>query len=139
MNIDFLSQLQRILRLKDLEAWDITMNDKDCRVIIVDEGRPSRDEDFPWLKDGIGEDRRENHITAHVYSSGSLEESEEKMLYHIAEHLTDHVALAHCHVTVLFKQENDYDHALGRLLQAKGYSEYHSIPLSKFFRFSQDS
>ncbi|MEK5645353.1 hypothetical protein BK138_26755 [Paenibacillus rhizosphaerae] len=138
MNIDFLKQLQRILRLKDLEAWDVAMNGKDCRIIIVDEGRPSRDEDFPWLKDGIGEDKRENHITAHVFSSTSLEKSEERMLYHIAEHLTDHAALAHCHVTVLFQQEDDYDLALSRLLQAKGYPECHSMPLSKFFRFSQD-
>ncbi|MGG4046229.1 hypothetical protein [Paenibacillus favisporus] len=80
MNIDFLKQLQRILRLKDLEAWDVAMNGKDCRIIIKDEGRPSRDEDFPWLKDGIGEDKRENHITAHVFSSTSLEKSEEHIV-----------------------------------------------------------
>lgn len=138
MNIDFLSQLQRIIRLKDLEAWDIKINDKECRIIIVDEHRPSTNEDFQWLNNGIGEDKRENHITVHVYSLDDLDEIEEKMLYHIAEHLTDHVALAHCNVTVLFKKENDYENALNGLLKDKGYQEFNSMLLSKFFNFSQD-
>lgn len=138
MDIDFLSGFQRVIRLKDLEAWDIKFNDKECRIILVDEQRPSTDDDFPWLEDGIGEDRKENHITAYVYSSYDLEEIDEKIFYQIAEHLADHVALAYCNVTVLFKKENDYDVALNGLLRIKGYQEYNVIPLSKFFGFSQD-
>ncbi|WP_136605708.1 hypothetical protein [Paenibacillus dokdonensis] len=36
----------------------------------------------------------------------------------IAEHLTNHVALAHCNVTVLFKKENDYENALNGFEEA---------------------
>ncbi|MGF7046187.1 hypothetical protein J2T13_000649 [Paenibacillus sp. DS2015] len=138
MDIDFLSGFQRVIRLKDLEAWDIKFNDKDCRIILVDEQRPSTDDDFPWLEEGIGEDRRENHITAYVYSSYHLEEIDEKIFYQVAERLADHVALAHCNVTVLFKNGDDYDTALNELLRIKGYQEYNSTPLRNFFGLSQD-
>ncbi|OWA33492.1 hypothetical protein B9G55_22815 [Saccharibacillus sp. O16] len=138
MNIDFLRDFQRILRLKDIEVWDIKIQNKACRMVIVDEHRPSVDSDFPWLRAGIGEEKRKNHITIYIFTLEDLEDHEQTVLYNIAEHLTDHVALAHCNVTVLFEKVQNHEVALDPILQSKGYPGYDSIQLEHFFYFSQD-
>lgn len=138
MDIGFLSGFQRVIRLKNVEAWDVTVTDQTCRIVIVDERRPSTDTDFPWLEDGIGEEKRNNHISIYIFHSKELLTSEKTILYQVAEHLTDHVALAHCNVTVLFQLEAEYDGVLDRILTSKGYSSSDITALEKFFYFSQD-
>jgi len=138
MDIGFLSGFQRVIRLKNIEAWDVTNADQTCRIVIADERRPSTDADFPWLEEGLGEEKRKNHITIYVFHAKELLQSEITILYQVAEHLTDHVALAHCHVTVLFQKEAEYDAALDRILASKGYSGSDVTALEKFFYFSQD-
>lgn len=138
MDIGFLSGFQRVLRLKNVDAWDVTVTDQTCRIVIADERRPSIDADFPWLEDGIGEESRKNHITVYVFYTSDLLEDERTILYQVAEHLTDHVALAHCNVTVLFQPEAEYDLALERILTSKGYLSADVTALEKFFYFSQD-
>jgi len=138
MDIGFLSGFQRVIRLKNVEAWDVTVTDQTCRIVIVDERRPSTDADFPWLEDGIGEEKRNNHISIYIFHSKELLTSEKTILYQVAEHLTDHVALAHCNVTVLFQLEAEYDGVLDRILTSKGYSSSDITALEKFFYFSQD-
>lgn len=138
--VDLLRDCKRIIRMSKLEAWDININSKSCRVILVDENRPSIDDDFPWLPNGLGEDkedRRENHITAHVVSISELNEDEEKVLYNISEHLVEHVALAYCNVSVFFKTQ-DLDQALDELLLKNTNSDFNGIPLKRFINFSQD-
>ncbi|MCQ4086993.1 hypothetical protein [Saccharibacillus sp. JS10] len=138
MSIDFVRDFQRVLRLKDIEVWDVHVADKDYRIAIVDEHRPSTDLDFPWLKDGLGEDKRNNHITIHLFFLEDMDEAEKRTLYHIAEQFTGHLALAHCNVTVLFEKVKDYRAALDEVLRSKGHPNYDEFKLDKFFYFSQD-
>jgi len=99
LDIGFLGGFNRIIRLRDLEAWDVTHNNKCCRIIVVDEHRPSTKEDYPWLKNGLEFDPQKNHITTYVYYNESLDESEQHLFYQVAQHFSDHLALAHCNVT----------------------------------------
>lgn len=138
MDIGFLHGFKRIIRLKDLEAWDIKYNNKYCRIILVDEHRPSTQEDFPWLNDGIDNDPRKNHITSYVFFSEELDEAEQNVIYQVTERFSDHLALAHCNVTVIFEKVDDFDVALNRLLHSIGYKDIDNIPLSRFFYLSQD-
>ncbi|MBO2945988.1 hypothetical protein JJQ72_18575 [Paenibacillus sp. F411] len=137
MVVDFLRDCKRIIRLKNLEAWDITVNSKSCRIIIIDKNRPSEDSDYPWILNGIGEDRRKNHITVNVIAMSKLSNDEENLLYQVSEHLIEHVALAHCNVSVLFKVK-DPEQSLDEFLAENVNLNYREIPFDKFIHFSQD-
>jgi len=128
---------QRILRLKDLEVWDYMLDEDIYRMILVDENRPTVMQDYDCPHPDIEEDFRENLITVRVFSKINIKDEHIEALDQFAKQLTDHLALAHCHVIVSFETQ-DIDVALNKILKEKLDLEFDNIPLERFIRLNQN-
>lgn len=132
-----LNCFQRVLRFKELEVWDMTLDKDIYRIILVDENRATTQQDYPSPYPDIEEDFRENLITVRVFSKNNIKDEHIEPLDQFAKQLTDHLALARCHVFVSFETQ-DIDNALNNTLKEKLSFEYGNIPLEKFINLNQD-
>ncbi|MBO1914727.1 hypothetical protein J4G37_59120, partial [Microvirga sp. 3-52] len=86
----------------------------------------------------ISEDElRTNLITVKVYSENRVKDEHIEPLDQFAKQLTDHVALAHCHVIVTF-HTGAIEDVLERLLIESFNMESDEIPLSKLWHLNQN-
>ncbi len=129
---------ERKLRCKDTEVWDIRCGEYLYRMLIVDENRTPTVEDFR-LAQGIEieEDLRANLITVRIYSVHPIKEEHIEHLDQFAKQLTDHVALAYCHVVVTFYTD-DIDDVFDCFIQEQFNLEYDKIPMRQLWHLKQD-
>ena len=130
---------ERILRFKDLEVWDVRFGNDIYRMFISDENRQAAadDLDSPSGFDIDEDDLRRNLITVKVYSQNRVRDEHVKPLDQFAKQLTDHVALAHCHVIVTFYIDVIED-VLDRLVMEKFNMQYDEIPLRQMWHLNQN-
>ena len=130
---------ERILRFKDLEVWDVRFRNDRYRMIIFDENRQAVAVDLELPKGfEIDEDElRKNLITVKVYSENRVKDEHIEPLDQFAKKLTDHVALAHCHVIVTFHIDVIED-VLDRLVMEKFNMHYDEIPLRQMWHLNQN-
>ena len=130
---------ERILRFKDLEVWDIRFANDIYRMIIFDESRQALADDLQLPNNiEVGEDElRKNLITVKVYSTNKVKDEHIEPLDQFAKQLTDHVALAHCHLVVTFHTEVIGD-VLDCILIEKYKMKYDEIPLSQLWHLNQN-
>lgn len=129
---------ERKLRCKDEEVWDIRCGENLYRMFIVDENRTPTVEDLR-LPDGlkIEEDLRSNLITVQIYSADPIKEEHIEPLDQFAKQLTDHVALAYCHVVVAFYAD-EIDDVFDCFIKEKFSIEYDKIPMRQLWHLNQD-
>ncbi|WP_313894832.1 hypothetical protein [Psychrobacillus sp.] len=132
-----LDDFQRVVRFRDLEVWDIQLEKSIYRMIIFDENRPATINDFPSPHPNIKEEIRANLITVSVYSNHPVQAGHIKLLDRFAKQLTNHLALAHCHVFVTFFTE-DIESTLTRVIKEKIKLVYEELPIEKLASFSQE-
>lgn len=129
----------RILRFKDLEVWDVQFENDRYRMIIFDENRQAVADDLD-LPSGLGieeDDLRKNLITVKVYSENRVKDAHIEPLDQFAKQLTDHIALAHCHVIITFHIDVIED-VLDRLVLEKINMQYDEIPLRQLWHLNQN-
>ena len=129
----------RVLRFKNLELWDITINEKIYRMCICDESRPATFDDLD-LPQGMPLDEDElrgNLITVTIFSNAKVNNEHIDQLDQFSKQLTDHVALAHCNVITTFRQASIDDNLSSFVKEHLGI-DYKTIPLSKLRHLSQD-
>jgi hypothetical protein len=128
----------RVLNLKELEAWDIVIENKTYRMILIDEKRQSTRKDFSEEINVLDDDEmRANIIKVEVYSEEKVLDNHILQLDQLSKSFTNHLALAHCHVRVTFSIA-DIDEALARHVKRKYSSNLEEIPLEKYFYLNQD-
>lgn len=129
---------ERKLRCKDIEVWDIRIGEKLYRMFIVDENRPTTVEDLR-LPDSveIEEDLRSNLITVRIYSDHPIKEEHIEHLDQFAKQLTDHIALAYCHVVVTF-YTYEIENVIDCFIKEKFNLEYDKIPVMQLWHLNQD-
>jgi hypothetical protein len=127
----------RVLNLTELEAWDIFLDDKTYRMIIIDEKRPSTPDDFSQEDSLPSDEMRSNIIKAEVYSEEKVLDDHIYPLDQLAKSFTDHLALAHCHVRVNFYVA-DIESALNDHIKRKMGCSYDEIPMERFFYLNQN-
>ncbi|MBR8660959.1 hypothetical protein [Brevibacillus sp. MCWH] len=125
--------MERVFRFKDAEAWDLTINEKRCRLMIMDLRRPPSQEDYPYLNEDI--ESRENHIKCHIVTPHSLDAAEKDELCSIIGVFLSHVAQAHCSWNIEFYENQRVEHVTKTLLSA---ITSHSPDELNFTFFSQD-
>ena len=130
---------ERILRFKDLEVWDVRFGNDIYRMFIFDENRQAAadDLDLPSGFDIDEDELRKNLITVKVYSKNRVRDEHIEPLDQFAKQLTDHVALAHCHVIVTFYSDVIED-VLDRLVMEKFNMQYDEIPLRQMWHLNQN-
>lgn len=136
MKIDY---FERKIRFKDLEVWDVRIENCTYSLIVLDENRPPQMTDFD-LPEGIKiekEELRENLITVKVYSPNLVKIEHIDVLDEFAKGITDHVALAHCHVITTFYQA-PLDEVFNKLLLENVGQKESEIPLEKLWHLNQD-
>ena len=136
MKIDY---FERKLRLTDLEVWDARLENSIYRFIVLDENRPPKMDDL-YLPDGMEleeDELRKNLITVKVYSTNPVKDEHIEVLDEFAKSITEHVAMAHCHVVTSF-YESPLDAALNQVLLEKFGHEESEIPLQNLWHFNQD-
>jgi len=136
MKIDY---FERKLRFKDLEVWDVRLENSTYRFIVLDENRPPKMDDL-YLPDGMEleeDELRKNLITVKVYSTKYVKDKHIEVLDEFAKSITGHVAMAHCHVVTSF-YESPLDEALNQVLLEKIGHEESEIPLQKLWHLNQD-
>lgn len=128
---------ERKLRFKDLEIWDIVLDERIYRIAIIDEKRAPTlmDLDIPFS--AISEELRRNIINVKIYSEETVKEEHIEKLDEFAKQLTDHVALAHCDIVIKFFTGNT-DESIKQLLKEKYNIVYDDIPLKKLWHLNQD-
>lgn len=129
---------ERKIRLKDLEVWDVRIGKQEYLLVIEDEFRPAKFEDFE-IPDLIYEedDQRENLVSAKYFSNESIRDEHKPVLAKFVGQLTNHLAMAHCEVIIKMKQEN-LDKAIKRIMLSKYGVKELDIPLEKLWHFNQD-
>lgn len=133
--IDF---FERKLRLQDLEVWDVQCGEGIYRMFIFDENRLPELADLDIPSNAIAEDLRENLITVSVYSNTLVKDEHIAYLDQFAKQLTDHVALAHCHVITNF-YTGAIDEMSKWFLKEKLNLNYEEIPLTQLWHLNQDN
>lgn len=129
---------ERILRCKDSEVWDIRCGEYLYRMFIVDENRTPTVEDLRLPKGiEIEEDLRENVITVRMYSAHPVKEEHIEPLDQFAKQLTDHVALAYCHVVVTFYTD-EIEGIFDSFIKERLNLEYDKIPMMQLWHLNQD-
>lgn len=130
---------ERKLRLTDLEVWDIQCGEDIYRMFISDENRPPKtaDLDLPSTISMTEEDVRENLIKVSVYSNTPVKDEHIEYLDQFSKQLTDHVALAHCHIILSF-YTGFIDDIFDQILKEKANLEYEKIPLQQLWHLHQN-
>lgn len=125
--------IERVFRFKDSEAWDLKINEKICRLIIIDQRRPTSQEDYPYLNEKI--DSRENHIKCHIVTPCTLDITEKDELCSITGVFLSHLAQAHCSWNIEFYENESVEQVTKNLI-----SKFTSLQLEElnFTYFSQD-
>lgn len=130
---------ERILRLKDMEVWDVKIDKDIYRLFIVDEKRGAKFEDLNLPPDAtfFEDDLRANLITVSVYSRYPVKKAHIEPIDQFAKQLTNHVALAHCLVEVNF-YTGIIEEILKAELKRKYDVDFDKIPLQKLLHLNQD-
>lgn len=131
-----LDYFERKLRLKDLEIWDIRFSETVYRMAVIDENRFPELSELDVTDSKIEDDLRKNIINVRVYSTDGVKEEHIEEIDQFAKQLTDHVALAHCHVVVKF-YNGGLDESVNLLLKEKYGFAYENIPLDQLWHFNQ--
>lgn len=102
-----ISHFRRVLRFTDFEIWDLKLEESNYRICIKDQKRRATIADFelPPESQLDADELRENLITVEVFSGIQVKDQHIELLNQFAKQLTDHVALAYCHVITTFYQE----------------------------------
>ncbi|MGF9975920.1 hypothetical protein [Viridibacillus arvi] len=126
------------MRFNELEVWDITFDNDIYRMILFDENRPTTVADFSSLQPVFEEDEnRSNLITVKVFSESEIKDEHIEQLDDFSKQLTDHIALAHCHVVISFDTQ-EIESALASFLKEKLGVDYDNIPLEKLKHLNQN-
>lgn len=135
---EMIDYFERKLRCKDTEVWDVRFGEDLYRMFIVDENRTPTVEDLR-LPDSVEteEDLRANLITVRIYSDLSIKEEHIEHLDQFAKQLTDHVALAYCHVVVTFYTD-EIDDVFDCFIKEQFNLEYDKIPMRQLWHLNQD-
>ncbi|WP_025784462.1 hypothetical protein [Sporosarcina sp. D27] len=133
--IDF---FERKLRLQNLEVWDVQCGESFYRMFIFDENRLPELADLDIPSNAIADDLRENLITVSVYSNTLVKDEHIVYLDQFAKQLTDHVALAHCHVVTKF-YTGEIDDMSKWFLKEKINLNYEELPLTQLWHLNQDN
>jgi hypothetical protein len=128
---------ERILNLTELEAWDIFLDDRTYRMILIDEKRASIPDDFSQEDKLLSSEMRSNIIKAEIYSEEKVLDDDIYFLEQLAKSFTDHLALAHCHVRVNFSAA-DIEYALNDHVKSKIGCTYDDIHMERFFYLNQN-
>lgn len=132
-----INYFERKLRFTDLEVWDIHCGEDIYRMFISDENRSPKAIDLN-LPNNISEvDLRKNLITVNIYSINTVKDEHIEYLDQLMKQLTDHVALAHCHVVLSFFT-GSIDDVFNQILKEKTNFDYEQIPLRKLWHFNQN-
>ncbi|MGD6854514.1 hypothetical protein [Bacillus infantis] len=127
----------RILNLTELEAWDIFLDNRTYRMIIIDEKRASTPADFSQEDHVLSDEMKSNIIKAEVYSEEKVLDDHIYHLDQLAKSFTDHLAHAHCHVRMNFSV-GDIECALNDHIKRKIGCSCEEIPMERFFYLNQD-
>ncbi|WP_230874936.1 hypothetical protein [Lysinibacillus cavernae] len=130
---------ERVIRLKDMEVWDIRFGKAIYRMFILDENRATESKDLNLSPNEqvFEEDLRENLITVKVYSEQPVKAAHITLIDQFSKQLTDHVALAHCDVVLTF-YTGKIDDALKEIFKAIYQLEFEQLPLQHLSHFNQD-
>lgn len=128
---------ERIVRLKDLEVWDLRFKEDLYRLFILDERRIPHLNELDLPNQFIKEDLRKNLITASAYSKNPVKESQIEFIDQFVKQITDHVALAHCYVILNF-YTGDIDAVFKDILKEKEKIIYEDIPLCRLWHLNQN-
>ncbi|TRY26522.1 hypothetical protein FOI68_06500 [Brevibacillus sp. LEMMJ03] len=125
--------IERVFRFKDAEAWEMKINEKICRFIIIDQRRPASQKDYPYLNEKI--DSRENHITCHIVTTSIFDDTEKDELCSITGVFLSHLAQAQCSWNIKFYEKENVEKITTSLM-----SEFTSLQREElnFTYFSQD-
>lgn len=118
---------------------DVRLENCTYRFIVIDRNRPPEIKDLN-LTEGMeieGEELRKNLVTVKVYSLNPMEPSHIEVLDEFAKGITDHIALAHCHVIITF-YEAPLEVALNKSLIAQIGKKESDIPIEKLWHLNQD-
>lgn len=134
MKVDY---FERQLRLTHFEVWKVRVEEREYSLVIEDQFRPAQFADL-GMPDLIfeGDDQRSNLVTAHYYSAHPVKEEHREVLGEFARMLTEHMALAHCHVIIDMVQGNPISEVACRLMSYGSMEE--DIPLEKLWHFNQE-
>lgn len=129
---------ERTLRLTDLEVWTIRIHRVYYCLVIVDERRKATVEELDIPKYFmVEEEQRTNYISTSIYSESDVQDGHIEPLANFAKQLTEHLALAHCHVITKFYTERP-EIAIDRLLVNKYGYKLDDISLEKLWHFNQE-
>ncbi|MTD31946.1 hypothetical protein GIW82_13000 [Planomicrobium sp. YIM 101495] len=132
--IDF---FERKARFTGLEVWEIRCGGSRYQLFISDEQRKTELADLDLPDTRIEEDMRENLIKGVVYSGAPVEDAHIEALDCFTKQMTDHVALAHCHVVLTF-QKDATKRSFERILREDYGVDYEAVPLEQLWHLNQD-
>ena len=129
---------ERTLRLTDLEVWTIRIQRVYYSLVIIDERRQATIEELDIADFYIDEEElRTNYVSVSIFSENSVQVKHIEPLANFAKKLTEHLALAHCHVITKFYTERP-EIAIDRLLVNKYGYKLDDISLEKLRHFNQE-
>ncbi|MBD7985159.1 hypothetical protein H9649_11215 [Sporosarcina sp. Sa2YVA2] len=120
---------ERKIRLKDFEVWEVRIGVCEYSLVIVDEYLPSPSEDADLF--------RENTVSCVYYSEQEVLDEHREILGGFARQLTEHLALAHCHVGIDFHTASPQQAIDNHMQKIYGYVES-DIPLEKLWHLNQE-
>lgn len=120
---------ERKIRLKDFEVWEVRIGICAYSLVIMDEYLPSPSEDADLF--------RENTVSCVYISEQEVLDEHRESLGGFARQLTDHLALAHCHVGIDFHTASPKQAIQEHMQKIYGYGES-DITLEKLWHLNQE-
>ncbi|MFJ7647238.1 hypothetical protein ACIQ1H_06805 [Lysinibacillus sp. NPDC097279] len=129
---------ERTLRLTDLEVWTIRIQRVHYSLVIMDERRQATVGELDIADFYIDEDElRTNYVSVSIFSENGVQVKHIEPLANFAKQMTEHLALAHCHVITKFYTERP-EIAVDRMLIEKYGYQIEDISLEKLWHLNQE-
>lgn len=129
---------ERTLRLTDLEVWTIRIQRVTYSLVIFDEKRQATVEELGIPDHFMDEDeQRTNFVSTTIFSKRAVQDDHIEALADFAKQMTEHLALAHCHVITKFYTERPKI-AINRILIEKYGYQIEDISLEKLWHLNQE-